>query len=139
MEKENIYLEKQVLNPFKPGSMERRSDVRKSEIPFEFPSEIEKRKGREFMKGTMAAVNSNINEFWYLMAIMRRQTSDFDPPLNAYFKPPAKQDGYASVLEAGRDLYDQQATNLFGRLEAIIPRSIMVKVLTTFRHEKKDV
>jgi hypothetical protein len=138
LEKENIYLEKQVLNHFKPGSMDRRSDVRKSEIPFEFPSEIEKGKGREFMKVTMAAVNSNINEFWYLMAIIRRQTSDFDPLLNTYFKPPAKQDGYASVPEADRDLYDQQAANLFGRLEAIIPRSIMVKVLSTFRHGKKD-
>ena len=79
LEKDNIYLEKQVLNHFKPGSMERRSDVRKSEIPFEFPSEIEKGKGREFMKGTMAAVNSNINDFWYLMEVIRRQTSDFDP------------------------------------------------------------
>ena len=69
----------------------------------------------------------------------RRATSDFNPITGTYFKPPSKDDGYADVGSDGREMYAQQAQQLWDRLEKVIPASVITKVESTFAVGKKEV
>ena len=105
--KEIVYLEQEVIKHFKLGTMTRRSDSRPTVTPFQFPSDIESGKGKEFGTDTMNAMLSCVNEFWMVIPACRRATSDFNPITGTYFKPPAKDDGYADVDPDGREMYAQ--------------------------------
>ena len=65
----------------------------------------------------MNAMLSSVNEFWMVIPACRRATSDFNPITGTYFKPPSKDDGYADVDSDGREMYAQQAQNLWDRLD----------------------
>ena len=139
LSKEIIYLEQEVIKHFKPGTMTRRADARPTVTPFQFPTDIESGKGKEFGTGTMIAMLSCVNEFWMVIPACRRAISDFNPITGTYFKPPSKDDGYSDVEADGREMYAQQAQNLWDRLEKVIPASVITKVKSTFAVGKKEV
>ena len=138
LEKENVYLEKALHNHFRPGSMNKKSEYRASETPFKFPADIEKGRGADFCKSTLAALQSAIQDFWFIMPVIKRATSDYDPITNTYFKPPSKHDAYAAVNSDDRELYDQQARTCWERLASVVPQSVITKVRSTFRYGKKE-
>ena len=63
----------------------------------------------------MNAMLSSVNDFWTIIPACRRATSDFNPITGTYFKPPSKDDGYVDVDYDGREMYAQQAQNLWDR------------------------
>ena len=58
---------------------------------------------------------------------------------STYFKPPFKDDEYADVDYDGREMYAQQAQNLWDRLQKVIPASVITKSKSTFAVGKKEV
>ena len=81
---------------------------------------------------------SLVNQYWAIVHEVKRATSDFDLVSLSFYKPPSLDESYAGIDASFVKTYTEQSAELYGKLEAIIPASIMTKVKSTLKYGKQN-